>query len=135
MFQLAYISSSPTPVDRALLDTILAVSRRNNARVGVTGLLVSGGRRFLQVLEGPEQAVLTTYARIQADDRHRALVMLSAKPIERRAFGDWSMAYRDNAAPTDDGLEEKVAALVEQIEDPNLRAQFTGFARLHGRAA
>lgn len=135
MFQLAYISSSKTPVDRAMLDDILAVSRRNNARAGITGLLVAGGRRFLQVLEGPEQAVLTTYTRIGRDDRHRGLVMISAKAVEWRAFGEWSMAFRDSGAASGDELEDLVAKLVGTIEDPNLRAQFTGFAKLHNRAA
>jgi hypothetical protein len=133
MFQLAYISSSKDPVDQILLDQILSVSRRNNERVGVSGLLVSGGRRFLQVLEGPEQAVLATYTRIQRDDRHRAFVILSATPVQERAFGDWSMAYSDGQAGGE--FEKLVKALVEKIADPNLRAQFTGFAKLHSRAA
>lgn len=135
MFQLAYISSAKAPVDQALLDDILAASRRNNERKGITGLLVSGGRRFLQVLEGPEQAVLTTYARIQGDDRHRGFVLISATPVKERAFGRWSMAYRDGEAGAGDELESLVSALIAKIVDPNLRAQFTGFAKLHGRAA
>ena len=135
MYQLAYISSAKQPVDQALLDDILMASRRNNARVGVTGLLVSGGRRFLQILEGPDDAVLSTYARIEADPRHRGFVMICCQEVDERAFGHWSMAFRDGEAPALDGLEEQVTALVAQIADPNLRAQFTGFAKLHGRAA
>ena len=135
MLQLAYISTSRRPVDQALLDDILATSRRNNERCGVTGLLVSGGKRFLQVLEGPDQAVLTTYARIQNDARHFAFVLLSTKPVEARAFGDWSMAYHQGGAAADGDLVEVVEALAADIADPNLRAQFSGFARLHGRAA
>lgn len=132
MFRLVYISSSKVKVDRALLDNVLAVFRRNNSRRGVSGLLVSGGRRFLQALEGPEAAVRETYQRICADDRHRAFVILSEGEVAERAFGEWSMAYDDGS---NEDLSAKIAALVEQIDDPNLRAQFTGFARLHGRAA
>ena len=135
MLQLAYISTSRQPVDQALLDDILAASRRNNVRCGVTGLLVSGGKRFLQVLEGPDQAVLATYARIQNDPRHFAFVALSTKPVEARAFGDWSMAYHQGGAAADGDLVEVVEALAADISDPNLRAQFSGFARLHDRAA
>lgn len=135
MLQLAYISSSKGPVDQALLDDILTVSRRNNERAGVSGLLVQGGRRFLQVLEGPDQAVLATFARIQADPRHRAFVMLSSTQVPERAFGQWSMAHRPAGAGEADGLEALVTALVAKIADPNLRAQFTGFARLHTKAA
>lgn len=134
--QIAYISSSRGPVDQALLNDILDVSRRNNVRCGVTGLLVSGGRRFLQVLEGPGQAVLTTYARIQADTRHRAFVLISCQPVAEPAFEQWSMAHRQSGLQVaDDGLEAAVRALTAKITDPNLRAQFSGFAQLHGRAA
>jgi hypothetical protein len=135
MLQLAYISSARQEVDAALLDDILTVSRRNNERVGVSGLLVSGGRRFLQVLEGPDAAVLATYARIQADPRHRGFVMLSSTHVPERAFGKWSMAHRAQGSGDADGLEAMVTSLVAKIADPNLRAQFTGFAQLHGKAA
>ena len=135
MLQLAYISTSRQPVDQALLDDILAASRRNNVRCGVTGLLVSGGNRFLQVLEGPDQAVLATYARIQNDARHFAFVSLSTRPVEARAFGEWSMAYHQGGAAADGDLVAVVEALAADIADPNLRAQFSGFAKLHDRAA
>ncbi len=135
MLQLAYISTSRQPVDRALLDDILAASRRNNQRCGVTGLLVSGGKRFLQVLEGPDQAVLATYARIQNDPRHFAFVSLATKPIEERAFGQWSMAFYEGHAAAEGDLVALVEQLTANIADPNLRAQFSGFARLHTKAA
>ncbi len=136
MLQLAYISTSRDKVDQALLDSILAVSRRNNAAAGVTGLLVSGGRRFLQVLEGPDQAVLATYARIQGDPRHRAFVLITCQGVSERAFGEWSMAYREGGIHvSDDKLESAVAGLTAKIADPNLRAQFSGFAKIHAKAA
>jgi hypothetical protein len=131
MFQLIYISSARNAVAPATLADILAVSRRNNARAGITGLLVVGGRRFLQALEGPEQAVLATYDRIQNDPRHRACVLLARRAVSEREFGDWSMAHDGDGS----ALQETVAALVACIDEPNLRAQFTGFAQLHSRAA
>lgn len=136
MLQLAYISSARGLVDQALLDSILDISRINNGRCGVTGLLVSGGRRFLQVLEGPDQAVLTTYARIQTDPRHRGFVLLSCQQVSEPAFGSWSMAFREGGAlGDDDQLQRAVESLTARIADPNLRAQFNGFAELHGRRA
>ena len=135
MFQLAYISTSRTAVERPLLDDILAVSRRNNARCGVTGLLVAGGKRVLQVLERPDQAVLATYARIQNDPRHIAFVLIGSKAIAEPSFGTWSMAYQQGGEVGDEGLVGVVETLVANIVDPNLRAQFSGFARFHNRAA
>jgi hypothetical protein len=136
MLQLVYISSCRAEIDPAMLTGILDTSRRNNKRAGLTGLLVAGGRRFLQVLEGPEAAVLATYARIQADPRHRACVLLSRATIAERAFGDWSMAFQPGGAADEGaGLDATVDRLTATLADPNLRAQFTGFARLHRKAA
>ena len=135
MLQIVYISTARQLHDAASLEAILEVSRRNNEAAGVTGLLVAGGRRFLQALEGPDAAVLATYARIHADKRHQALVLLSSSHVEARAFGDWSMAYHQGGAAADGDLVEVVETLAADIADPNLRAQFSGFARLHARAA
>jgi hypothetical protein len=136
MFQLVYISTARAPVDSEMLDSILAASRRNNERDGVTGLLVAGTRRFLQALVGPEQAVLDTYARIRNDPRHHAFVLLTGRAIERRAFGDWAMACeRGTEASADETLVETVRGLTETLDDRTLRAHFVGFAELQGRPA
>ena len=136
MLQLVYVSTARQPIGDPLLEAILAASRRNNARHNVTGLLVAGGRRFLQVLEGPDKAVLDTYARISADPRHHALVLLSTGVIAGRAFGDWAMAYEQGGAAAAEGrFGDAVEALTAGLLDRNLRAQFIGFAELHARAA
>lgn len=136
MLQLVYISTARQPLDGAGLEAILAASRRNNRRCGVTGLLVSGGRRFLQALEGPDEAVVATYARIAADPRHFALVKLSCGPIAEPGFGDWSMGFEAGGAPRPgDDLNTMVERLVAPLRDRNLRAQFVSFAALHARAA
>jgi hypothetical protein len=136
MLQLVYVSTARQPITDDLLGAILSSSRRNNARDGVTGLLVAGRRRFLQALEGPEQAVMDAYGRIKTDARHHALVMLTGRPVEGRSFGDWSMAYRAAGdAPEEGSLYEIVDALTAPLADKSLRAHFLGFADTHGRAA
>lgn len=129
MRRLLYISTARTPINPTELDGILRVSRRNNAAVGVTGLLVAGGRRFLQALEGPEDAVRSTYARIQADPRHFAVVVLADQAIVERSFASWSMGYQPGAPLIGEGkIADEVTALVGPIADPTLRGYFGGFA-------
>ena len=72
---------------------ILAVSRVNNARDGVTGGLLFSEGCFAQVLEGPLDAVESTFERIQCDARHCEVVVLQSGPITKRDFPDWSMAF------------------------------------------
>lgn len=62
MHQLVYISTSRSQVSTSLLEAILLDSRVRNASSDVTGLLVSGGMRFLQALEGPANMVCETLA-------------------------------------------------------------------------
>jgi len=136
MHQLVYISTARQALTEGALQSILEVSRRNNGPVGVTGLLVGGGRRYLQALEGPDQAVLDTYARIRGDDRHFALVLLSCRRVEERSFGNWAMACQPAGEGDSAGdLRAVVASLSASIPDKNLQAQFNGFAELHARAA
>lgn len=131
MFQLTYISTAKPGIGDADVEEILHVSRANNARDGITGLLVHDGVRFLQALEGDRQRVLDTYQRIKRDDRHRAAVMLSERDISERQFGDWAMAAEmSDSRPGAVSMPQIVDALVTAVRDPNVRALFSGFARL-----
>jgi hypothetical protein len=71
---------------------ILETSRINNAAVGVTGALMFNAGYFAQVLEGPQEAVEATFERIQQDQRHGDVSLMSFEPAER-TFADWSMAF------------------------------------------
>lgn len=136
MLQLIYISSARKPLAQSELEALLATARRNNRFVGVTGLLLAGGQRFLQALEGPEKSVSYIFNKIAADDRHSGLVELGRKQVAQREFGSWEMAFEPAAAAAPgQGLRDEVEALVASLADRNLRAQFTGFAAIHGRAA
>ncbi|WP_380781300.1 BLUF domain-containing protein [Sphingomonas sp. R86520] len=131
MQRLLYISTARTTVTQDMIDDILRVSRRNNAAAGITGLLVVGGKRFLQVLEGTDLAIAQTFDRIQRDPRHFAMVNLARQSITERSFGDWAMGYHTGGTTTSDDPSTMVAALIAPIEDATLRGYFSGFADLH----
>jgi hypothetical protein len=127
MLQLVYVSSvSPNagPVDPV---AILAASRTNNHADGITGLLYSDGTRFLQALEGPEEKVTQAFARIQADPRHRAIVVLSRRTIETREFGEWAMAHRTPGSDADMFIAQ--IGRLTSAAAPEVRGTFEGFAQ------
>jgi hypothetical protein len=130
--QIIYISTARNeyPED-GLIRQVLETSRRNNARDGLSGLLLVGGRRFLQVLEGPKNALDRTFARIKQDPRHFALVELARRPISEPSFGDWSMGYEEEPQ----ALLPQVERLTNGVSDPSLKAQLISFAEMHSRAA
>jgi hypothetical protein len=131
VFQLTYISTAKPGIGDAEVESILRVSRANNAHDGITGLLVHDGVRFLQALEGDRQRVLDAYQRIRRDDRHRAAVKLSERDVGERQFGDWAMAAeRADARPGAVSMPQIVDTLVAAVRDPNVRALFSSFVRL-----
>ncbi|WP_338661742.1 BLUF domain-containing protein [Pararoseomonas sp. SCSIO 73927] len=96
IYRLIYVSQNTLhgPVEdmKREVDQILAVSRHNNARDGITGALLFNSSCFAQVLEGELDAVHGVFERIQMDPRHSETVVLACEPASRE-FGDWSMAY------------------------------------------
>ena len=125
MHQLVYISSA---VGSVAILPIVVVSRVNNLRDGITGLLYADGVRFLQALEGEAAMVERTYQRIARDERHRALVVLSQREVATREFGPWSMAER-RGDEANDMLFDRIGTLVAGAS-PSVRATFDHFAKI-----
>ena len=91
--RLTYASRLKKPLKHDVLEKIMAVSRRNNRKLGVTGALCHSPRGFLQILEGPAAAVNELYNRIVRDPRHADVTLLEYVKVPYREFENWSMAY------------------------------------------
>ena len=91
LIQLTYASRTAKMMLPEDMNSILAASQRNNARVGVTGALCQTNGIFLQQLEGDRTAVSTLYHRILLDPRHRDPAILDFSEIASRKFTQWSM--------------------------------------------
>ena len=130
MRQIAYFSTAAEPQTPECVHPILISSRVNNRRDSITGLLVAGGNRYLQVIEGPKRAVEALYGTIRRDHRHLAVTTLIDRPILERMFADWSMAYsREPALGHFSSFPETLRYLTQQVGDPALRRQIEMFAR------
>ena len=97
LYRLVYLSRNDIQASADTLmsevDAILATSRTNNDRVGVTGALMFNAGCFAQVLEGPHTAVQATFERIQCDERHAAVRIMLFDLVAERAFSSWAMAF------------------------------------------
>lgn len=102
LYRLVYASRNLLEANEAeataAIAQILETSRRNNAKVGVTGALLFNGGAFAQVLEGPRRAVESTFERIQRDERHGEVTVLQCGPVESRGFANWSMGFVGRSA-------------------------------------
>lgn len=121
LYRLIYVSDAVGVAGESVLvlADILGASDHNNRRSQVTGLLVSHGGRFLQVLEGARADVDRLMARLAADPRHRNIRVLKDSPIPERTL-TWPMARSPLtpglkaflAQPSDAMTGDQAAALV-----------------------
>ena len=104
------------------IGAILKASERNNPAEGLTGALAYDDGHFIQVVEGPRDAVSRLLFTIAADERHTGMTLVEFAEISRRRFSDWTMAFvnRDTGrrvAPAPDWLSyapsESILALLE----------------------
>ncbi|HEY0815930.1 MAG TPA: BLUF domain-containing protein [Pseudonocardia sp.] len=93
-FRLIYRSHNRIPFDqrKAELGSIFSVARSTNAKLGVTGALLTFEDWFVQALEGDEDVVRELYGRISKDARHERVVELESKMVDTRVFARWAMA-------------------------------------------
>ena len=93
LHQIAYVSRSTASNDEAAVRDILATARRKNPAAGLSGALLFSEGYFAQVLEGPLEPLEETFELIQEDPRHDNVRVLFYRPVDARAFSDWSMAF------------------------------------------
>lgn len=99
---IVYASTATQPFSGEDLGELLTISRNNNDRLGLTGMLLYRSGRFLQVLEGPESAVKERMDVIGDDPRHTAVRVLLHENLDSRQFPDWTMGYE----PITDSMAE-----------------------------
>ncbi|OYU72744.1 MAG: blue light sensor protein [Alphaproteobacteria bacterium PA3] len=81
-----------------MLAGILSTARRNNPQLGITGALICRHDLYLQLIEGPAEAIDALYARICEDDRHANVELLLTEDMGERMFPNWAML--DDEAPS-----------------------------------
>ena len=110
MKRLKYVSQFAPDLDRPAIDALIARAAARNAELGVTGILMSSGRMFYQVIEGPDDAIDDLFARIADDPRHQDVLLLDEEVgVTERIFADWSLRKID--------LDERADRRLEPIRD------------------
>ena len=90
--QVLYISRAVAALGERDVQQILTTSQRNNWRQDITGCLLYSGRHFAQTLEGRSEALDPLLRRLNADLRHTDVMVLLDHEVQRRLYGNWSMA-------------------------------------------
>ncbi|MBV9829294.1 MAG: BLUF domain-containing protein [Alphaproteobacteria bacterium] len=121
MLTLVYVSSATELLTEHELLELLRHSRRNNAELGITGLLLHIGGNFMQALEGPDEAVEALYNRIGADPRHRQVRTILRMASAHRMFSDWNMGFQE-AASLPPEVQGQVSSFIDDAQHSGGRA-------------
>jgi hypothetical protein len=116
LYQIFYVSRSLASAGE--VHDIVHSSRELNARRQVTGSLVFTGSHFAQLIEGPAKTLAETMVAIAADTRHENVRTLVKGRLEKRRYGNTSMAYTESP-----GANELIANLIGTRRVNTLRAQ------------
>ena len=119
MIQITYLSSATRAMSQADLEDILRTARENNARLGITGMLLYGNKTFIQILEGEEGVVHELVKTIKRDPRHTNFQIVKQKPIEQHEYADWSMGFKRVS-----GEDFEAVKGLEQFEEKDFNATF-----------
>lgn len=115
MKRLKYVSRFSRPLSADEIDRIVEVSGKNNAALDITGVLMTSGGLFFQVIEGPAENVDKVYSAIVADERHVDVLLLGTEEgVEDRLFGKWSMRKID-LNPGADIRNEPLKAMLDAV--------------------
>lgn len=93
VISLTYLSTATRELSQPELEELLAHSRRNNTVAELSGMLLYADGHFIQTLEGDAEVVDAAFERIQADTRHRNVIVALREEIDERTFPDWSMGF------------------------------------------
>jgi hypothetical protein len=91
MHRLIYFSNVSIDLNLFAIEAMVEQAAKRNRRLHISGALHYNGLNFLQVLEGPSQALTPLYLRIRKDPRHSGVVKLSHERISIRSYPDSGM--------------------------------------------
>jgi hypothetical protein len=100
-------------MDEAAIELLTLSAANLNRMDHITGMLMYGDGVFVQLIEGPRQAVNHLWARILRDKRHQGIVQLyHRQEVELRACGGWDMRYvkRDDLRALIHEAKEEIVA-------------------------
>ena len=127
MKRLKYVSRVSNGLDHEDIEDLVAQAERNNLKKDITGILMSAGGLFFQVIEGPDDAIDELYAKLMDDPRHGDVLVIGFETgVKERIFPDWSLGKLDLDKEADlrlESLRELLEAILKQRE---LIEQLTG---------
>ena len=87
------MSDSTSPESLKDIQDLYLRAKDNNAKNNISGILIYYNGNYLQVLEGHQEHVDSTYNRIKSDKRHKNIIKVINLNIEERIFEDYNFGF------------------------------------------
>jgi hypothetical protein len=129
MIRLLYSSQATQDITEQDVADILEKSQVNNHDADITGVMIYGGELFMQVLEGPELAVLKKYVTICEDARNNLNKIIYITYTDKRIFGEWSMGKIQCDPIAYQKIFDLNARATETVEPDSFRETMRDFLR------
>ncbi len=130
MHHLIYLSSATELLDEGQLRSLFFQCRRDNARAGITGLLLYRDGSFLQLIEGEHADVTALFKKICRDSRHHGILKVVDEPITEREFPTWSMSFpRHSPVSLGGGFDDLLEHPAAECPLSNYPSKMSAFMR------
>ena len=125
--RIKYVSRFSRMLGAEEIEALAEQCVRNNVKHELTGILMTSGSLFFQVLEGPTAAVDSMFKRIREDPRHTHVIVLAEEPeVHERLFPEWAMKTISLDRSRTDRLEPLHAILETIISQEEMITHLTG---------
>ncbi|NDW07866.1 BLUF domain-containing protein [Jiella pacifica] len=132
VYRLAYLSRPAPGITAADVRAIAASAARRNGDLAVTGMLIHEFNRFIQLLEGPLEAIEALMTAIIADGRHTDIRIFLRQSAAAPSLSRWIMwSDFDRMAMSKHELElreEIVRAALESLAELDAERRYAGAA-------
>ena len=126
MKRIKYISQFAKDLKPDEIASLVSHAAKKNVLLEITGILMTSGRVFYQVIEGPEAHIDDVFESIASDPRHQDVLLLeSESSVTSRFFPDWSMKKIDLDAHASERLRPVRELLGRVMEKRREIAQLT----------
>jgi len=87
-FAISYLSTANRDLNQEEVAELLDLTQIRNNTAGVNGLLIYSDGNFFEVIEGEESKIKALFENIKEDPRHRNIMMVFEKNIDKPLFDD-----------------------------------------------
>lgn len=93
LHRIIYLSSASKDLTNEEIHNLLLLSKINNKKNNISGLLLFIDGNFIQVLEGEKDKINDLFKKIEIDIRHKNVTKVIEDTIESRQFENWDMGF------------------------------------------